>query len=83
MHASLEMQTDATAEKGRSWIRGPLKHHADPPSQVQMHTLLATSKILSNTPSCLLIKALELEAMLVPVQYSSREVCSKMEEDAG
>ena len=48
-------------EKGRSWIRlglassnrDPLTHHADPPSQVQIHTLLATSKMLSNTPSCL------------------------------
>ena len=52
---SLEMQTDAAAEKGRSWSRplgqGPLKHHADPPSQIQIH-ISATSEMLSNTPSC-------------------------------
>ena len=49
---SLEMSTDAAAEKVDP--RGPLKHHADPVihalSQVQIHTLLATSKML---PSCL------------------------------
>ena len=34
VNASLEMKTDAAAEKGRSCLfRGPLKHHADPPSQ--------------------------------------------------